>query len=293
MKTTINWLSAGLLVMLSMNPAYAAAPAKPEAGLWYLGEGPGSLEDGTGTRFSATQWGFEIPLEKKLRKTERFQSRIQMEWTEFDWQGANAAEGEYIWLSMPILYQQQRGRKHQFLLNFEPGLMTDGGNVGFDHIGLNGSAVGRKLWRNGGYWQYGVIVDRRFGDYDARPVLGMAWQASKRTWMELGFPETHVRHTLSSTVQSFFHIRPAGGVWRHAVVGQNKDVNLHYTNWQVGAGLTFNWRESMWLNAEVGQLRKRQIRGFADGADADTAPTGVKATPGQDRYWQLGAEIRF
>ena len=281
------------VLTLSANRALAAQKVLPQAKAWYQGEGPGSIENGTGTRFGSSQWGFEIPYEKKIKKNERYQSKVHLDWTEFEWQGTSAAQDEYIWLSVPIQYQQQRGRKHQFLLNFEPGLMTDGGNIGFDHIGLNGSVIGRSLRRKGGYWQYGVIVDRSFGDYDARPVIGVGWQASKRTWVDLGFPRTDVRHKLSHTVQSFFRIKPAGGVWRHGIEGQSKDYNLHYTNWQIGVGVDFNWRKAMWLSAELGQLRKRQIRGFAAGADAATAPSKVKATPGMDRYWRLGAEIRF
>jgi len=288
MKITIKRASALLLAACS-GIAWASQPMKPEAAIWYQGEGPGSVKSGAGDTFASTQWGFELPLEEKSRRAEYFQSRFHFDWTEFDWQGANAAEGEYLWLSMPIHYRQQRGRKHQFLLHVEPGLMTDAGSIGFDHIGLNGSAIGRILMRNGGYWQFGAIVDRQFGDYNARPVLGLGWQAGKRTWIDLGFPETNIQHTLSSTLQSYLHVGPAGGVWRHSVEGQSKDVNLSYTNWQAGVGLTFHWRKSLWLNAEIGQLRNRRVKGYTDAA------TSVKATatPGDDRYWKLGAEIRF
>lgn len=228
-------------------------------------------------------------MEQKTRRSESFHSSFYADVTEFDWRGTTAASGEYLWLSMPIEYQQQRGRNHVFMLHFEPGLMTDGGNIGLDHIGVNGSILGRRLWRSGGFWQYGLTVDRRFGDYDVRPILGMGFQASKRTWVELGFPKINVKHQVSLGLASYFVIKPAGGVWKEEIKTDtlNKEVNLHYTSWQMGVGADFHWRESMWLGAEFGQLRNRRIR-----ANDETAAM-IKGTPGQDRYWRIGASLKF
>jgi hypothetical protein len=260
-----------------------------EAGFYIGSESLGSLDSGPGTKFASSKNSITLPLESRSRRSEAFYSQFHLDMTEFDWRGSTAAQKEYIWLSMPIHYEQQRGNSTLFMVDLEPGLMTDGGNVGMDHIGLNATVIGRRLWRSGGYWQYGLTVDRSFGDYDVRPVLGMGWQASKRTWVELGFPEVNVRHRLSSALQSYFMIKPTGGVWKEEIKTDTatQDVSLQYRNWQLGVGANFHWRGSVWLNAEFGQLRNRRISAY------DAAAAAVKATPGQNRYWRIGASVKY
>lgn len=273
-----------LVVLFSMNVL-----GSQEAGLSFRGESMGSLDSGPGDKFGSSQIALALPLEHKSRKNESFTSYFNFDITKFDWRGTTAAQNDYIWLSMPIQYSQKRGRSNTFLLTVEPGLMTDGANVGFDSIGLNGSLIGRRLMRNGGYWQYGIMVDRAFGDYDVRPVLGIAFQASANTWMEIGFPEVNIKHNFSKGLQSFFVIKPAGGVWKEEVdiTTSKEEETLQYNNWQIGLGADFHWRKKVWLNAEVGQLRKRRIRG------TDETGARLKGTPGHDRYWQVGAKLKF
>ena len=273
-----------LVVFLSLNVV-----GGQEAGLSFRGEGLGSLDSGPGGKFGSSQIALTLPLEHKSRKNESFTSYFNFDITKFDWRGTTAAQNDYIWLSMPIQYSQQRGRSNQFLLTVEPGLMTDGNNVGFDSIGINGSVIGRRFMRNGGYWQYGVIVDRAFGDYDVRPVLGMAFQATSNTWMEIGFPEINIKHHFSKGLQSFFVIKPAGGVWKEEVdiTTSKEEETLQYNNWQIGLGADFYWRKKLWLNAEIGQLRKRRIRA------TDETGARLKGTPSHDRYWQVGAKLKF
>jgi hypothetical protein len=260
-----------------------------EVGFYVGGESLSSLASGPGQQFGASKNSLTLPLEQKNRRSETFRSQFHLDITEFDWRGSTAAQKEYIWLSMPIQYQQQRGPKNLFLLDLEPGLMTDGGNIGMDHIGLNGSVIGRRLWDKGGFWQYGLTVDRAFGDYDVRPLFAMGWQASKRTWVELGFPNINVEHRLSNALQSYFMIKPAGGVWREEIKTDTvkQEASLQYRNWQVGIGANFHWREALWLNAEIGQLRNRRVRAYDDTAAA------VKATPEQSRYWRIGASLKY
>ena len=281
-----------LAAALSMSSSVQAANQfmqGQEAGVYIGSESLTSLESGPGQKFAASKNSLTLPLERKNRRTETFSSNFHLDITEFDWRGSTAAQKEYIWLSMPIQYQQQRGQKNLFMIDIEPGLMTDGGNIGMDHIGLNATVVGRRLWSNDGFWQYGLTVDRAFGDYDVRPVLGMGWQASQRTWVELGFPEINVKHHLTSALQSYFMIKPAGGVWKEEIKTETakKEVSLQYRNWQMGLGANFHWRGSVWLNAEVGQLRNRRVWAYDDTA------ASVKATPGQSRYWRIGASLKY
>jgi hypothetical protein len=281
-----------LLAAVSMsNTAQASRPymQDQEAGIYIGSESLSSLESGPGQNFAASKNSLTLPLERKNRRSETFSSYFHLDVTEFDWRGSTAAQKEYVWLSMPIQYEQQRGRKNLFMVDLEPGLMTDGGNIGMDHVGLNASVVGRRLWDNGGFWQYGLTVDRAFGDYDVRPVLGVGWQASKRTWVELGFPNINIKHRLSSALQSYFLIKPAGGVWKEEIktATTQEEVSLHYRNWHLGVGANFHWRSSVWLNAEFGQLRNRRIRAY------DEAAVSVRATPEQSRYWRIGASLKY
>ena len=287
MMNIISRVSGYLLFLVASVSVWGAD--YQEAGLSFRGEVSGSLDSGPGDKFGSSQIDLTLPIERKVRKSESFTSFFHLDFTKFDWRGTTAAQNDYIWLSMPIQYSQQRGRNNQFLLTVEPGLMTDGSNLDIDSIGLNGSLVGRRLWGNGGYWQYGLIVDRAFGDYDVRPVIGMAFQASARTWMEIGFPEVNIKHNFSKGLQSFFVIKPAGGVWKEEIdiTTSKEDETLQYKNWQIGLGADFHWRKKFWLNAEIGQLRNRRI------IASDATGAGLKGTPGQDRYWQVGAKLKF
>ncbi len=286
MMNIINRASRYLLLVVTI-PINAIAGQ--EAGLSMRGEGLGSLESGPGDKFGGSQIALTLPIENKSRDNESFTSYFHFDFTDFDWRGTTAAKNDYIWLSMPVNYSQQRGRSNKFLVNVEPGLMTDGSNVNLDSIGLNGSLIGQRLWRNGGYWQYGIMVDRAFGDYDVRPVIGMAFQASARTWMEIGFPKVNIKYDFSRGLQTFFVIKPAGGVWREQVevAGEKKEEMLQYNNWKIGLGADFHWRKKLWLNGEIGQLRNRRIRG------TDETGAQLKGTPGEDRYWQVGAKLKF
>jgi hypothetical protein len=280
---------AAALFMVNSAQAAKQNMQGQEAGLYIGGEGVGSLDSGPGSKFSASHKYITLPLESKSQRSEAFSSHFHLDMTKFDWRGATGARKEYLWLSMPIHYQQQRSENTLFLVDLEPGLMTDGGSIDMDHIGLNANIVGRRLWRNGGYWQFGLTVDRSFGDHDLRPILGMGWQASKRTWVELGFPKINVQHQLSSALQSYFIFKPAGGVWQEEIktATAKESVKLKYRNWQLGMGINFHWRGAIWLNTEFGQLRNRRISAY------DATAVAVKATPGQSRYWRIGASFKY
>ncbi len=66
-----------------------------------------------------------------------------------------------------------------------------------------------------------------------------------------------------------------------------QDETIRYNNWQVGVGANFHWRKKLWLNAEVGQLINRRIRA------TDATGVGVKGTPSQALYWQVGGKLQF
>jgi hypothetical protein len=290
-RFSLSMTATVLLAALSMSHIVQAKPYMQDfnVGIYMGSESLSSLKSGPGKKFAASKNSLTLPLERKNRRSETFSSYFHLDVTEFDWRGSTAAQKEYVWLSMPIQYEQQRGRKNVFMVDLEPGLMSDGGNIGMDHIGLNAAVVGRRLWDNGGFLQYGLTVDRAFGDYDVRPVFGVGWQASKRTWVELGFPKVNITHRLSRALQSYFLIKPAGGLWKEEIktATTQEEVSLQYRNWQLGVGANFHWRGSVWLNAELGQLRNRSIRAY------DETGVSVRATPEQSRYWRIGASLKY
>lgn len=303
-------VSALSLISLSFN--VSGEIPKGIAKVDITGESPSSMKSGMGDQFAMTQTSIILPLENNTQRTESFRSSFYANLTEFDWRGVDAASGDYVWLSIPMYYQQKRSDRTRFIIQAEPGLMTDGEDIGLDSIGINASVIGRILWANGGYWQYGLMVDRAFGDYDVRPVLGMAFQADNKTWVELGFPKIKVTHDFSSDLLSYLTIKPAGGVWKETIdikaadaadgeeaeadAGDEtteaaatgpKEMHIRYRSWQLGVGANFYWRESLWLNAEVGQLRNRRM------SAGDSTGAKIKGTPSENAYWQVGANLKF
>jgi hypothetical protein len=280
-------LAAGLFMTSTVQAARPNMHGQ-EAAVYIGNENLSSAKSGPGQKFAARKSSLTLPLERKNNRSEMFSSHFHLDITEFDWRGTTAAQKEYLWLSMPIEYQQQRSGNNLFLIDFEPGLMTDGENVGIDYVGINVSVVGRRLLGNGGFWQYGLIIDRAFGDYDVHPVLGLGWQPAKQTSVELGYPNVSIKHRLTNALQGYFLIKPAGGVWKEEIKTPTtqKEVNLQYRNWQVGIGANFHWRSSVWLNVELGQLRNRNVQAY------DETLVSLTETPQQSQYWRIGVSLK-
>lgn len=262
----------------------------------------GKLDEGTGSRFASSSLFISAPLERAEQGSETLTSDIALEVTEFRWEGANAAEGEYIWLSVPIRYRQKRSGGNEFHFMAEPGLMTDLNVVGVEGINLNVELSGRSYTGRTTFWQYGLIINRYFGDRNPRPLLAFATKLTRDTEIWLGFPKSNIQTRWSPALSTYVRFYPDGGYWVEEVeitptadAAANPPANLpdnditpvSYTNWRTGVGAEFRWRPSIWLNAEIGQLRNRTIRATDD--------TGVEVStdPGENGYWQLGGSLRF
>ncbi|WP_419810988.1 DUF6268 family outer membrane beta-barrel protein [Bacterioplanoides sp.] len=274
--------SVAMLALLASMPLMANT-----AGLLVTSEGPGSPESGAGDEFSSSQVSLTLPLEDRGSRQEKVRTFFHIDQTKFDLEGTTAAQGEYYWISLPLQYQQRRSRKNEFLVNAELGLMTDLNKIESDALALNLELLGRRYRNNGSFWQYGVVVDRSFGDYNPRPALAVSWEASRHTQVLLGFPRTRVDTRWSKSLSTFLHIRPAGGVWREEIEGQSKSASLNYRNWRFGIGGEFHWRGHLWLTGEVGQTRLRTIEG------RDETNAKVTSRPGDDAYTQIGVRVRF
>lgn len=273
---------------LLMGAALVASAGQVSAnGLLLTSEGPGSPDAGVGSKFSSSQVSVTLPLEVKRNRRESVSSYLHLDQTSFKLGGANIARNDYYWLSVPIHYQQRRDRNNEFLIQVEPGLMTDLKSLESDSLAANLEVYGRRYRRGGGFWQFGVVIDRAFGDLNPRPAVATSFQSSKQTQVLLGFPRTKVTTQWSSSLTSFLHIRPAGGVWREEITGQQGAFKVSYRNWRIGVGGEFHWRKHLWLTAEIGQTRLRTIKA------SDNTGAQQTSRPGDDAYTQFGLSVKF
>ncbi len=288
MKTLLN-NRLRLCCVAATLTAFMPVPAQAN-GLHWLNEAGGSPDSGAGTEFGSSTISLTLPIEQGQRGEEQVTTAFHLDRTEFRWEGVTAADKEYYWLSVPIRYEQRRGSGTSFMVRFEPGLMTDLDGVDSDHLAADLELVGR-IHHGMGFWQFGVIVDREFGNFNPRPVLGVALKSAGGTEMLIGFPQTRIQTRWGRDFSTYLHARPGGGVWREKHDALPDDsFDVRYTNWRIGLGAEFRWREHFWLNAELGTLRNRKIE--ATDSSGGTA-VSTSATPGDDTYWMVGVNIRL
>jgi len=255
----------------------------------WMNEVPGTVDMGDGERFAAMKMSVNVPLEDVSRARERFESSVNIELNQFRWSGTSAAQADYFWVSAPMKYRQKRLSGHEFHLYFEPGLMTDLDSIGTESLAANVEVSGRILRSATSFWQYGIIVDRSFGDFNPRPVIAFASKLTQDTEALLGFPRSRIQTRWSNTVSTFARFYPDGGIWREEVdaVTPATTTTVAYTNWRTGVGAEFRWRSGLWLSAEIGQMRNRHIRA------TDASGTELRADAAENGYWQLGGSLRF
>lgn len=279
----VGWV-VGVSVSLFVIPPSALAN-----GVTWTSDTFGDLEGGVGSRFASSQIAFTLPLERQQSGDEVFNTDVHLDLTEFRWSDTTATTGEYLWLSVPVYYRQKRTSGTELHVRVEPGLMTDLDAMGTENLTANVELSGRRYTGRTSFWQYGIIVNRYFGDRNPRPLLSYATRLTDSTEMLLGFPKTNIQTRWSSDFSTYFRIYPSGGFWREEVDGLApiKVTDVSYSNWHMGVGGEFRWRDNMWFNAEIGQLRNRQIKA--------TDATGIKVsgTPADNGYWQLGGSLRF
>ncbi|WP_300425342.1 hypothetical protein [Thalassolituus sp.] len=249
----------------------------------------GSLDSGAGSRFGSHQMNLDVPLERYSRGRESLSTDFHLDLTKFSWQGTTAAEGDYFWVSVPIFYRQKRQGGSELHVRFEPGIMTDFDAMGTENLGVNAEVSGRTYLGRTEFVQYGLIVDRRFGDMKPRPTLSWATRLTDSTEMLLGFPNTNIQTRWSDEMSTFVRIYPAGGFWREEVDDLETPAvsDVSYVCWHMGIGTEFRWRANAWVSAEIGQLRNRTIQ-----ADDATA-VSLSGDPGENGYWRLGGSLRF
>lgn len=249
----------------------------------------GDLDSGAGSRFASSQIAITLPLERQQSGDEVFNTDVYLDLTEFRWSDTTAATGEYLWLSVPIYYRQKRTSGVELHVKVEPGLMTDLDAMGTENLTANVELSGRSYTGRTSFWQYGIVVNRYFGDRNPRPLVAYATRLTDSTEMWLGFPKTNIQTRWSKDFSTYFRIYPSGGFWREEVddLVPVKVTDVSYSNWHMGVGGEFRWRDNIWFNAEIGQLRNRQIKA------TDATGIEISGTPADNGYWQLGGSLRF
>ncbi|MGB1092729.1 MAG: hypothetical protein ACPGYX_11435 [Oceanobacter sp.] len=283
-RLRLTWASLIVLAMVSSwsltSPAYAA-------GFSWSRDMAVAPDTGTGSSFAASEMELVLPISDLNFKHESLEVDFRLTQTEFDWVGSDAAENDYYWLALPLRYRQRQYENDEFRIDLEPGFMSDPSGIGTDRIAANLAVTWRHFVRPGFFWQVGVMVDRRLGDFSPRPTAGMAWHGGEATEVLLGFPETRVQTRWQPGFSTYLHIRPEGGIWKETITGLDGSYRLDYHNWKAGVGAELFWRGQLWFNAELGTQKVRQIQAY------DSTGTRVKALPAQAGYWLLGVLWRW
>lgn len=273
-------LSSLLLLVISW-------PAAAQGGFSWMREAARSPDAGDGTSFAVTEVGISLPWHRYSNRKESLNTQLEFRQTRFDWVGTTALANEYYWLGAELDYRQQRGSRAEFLLQAEPGLMTDTNNLSSDAFFVNLSASARVYPRKALFWQFGFVVDRDFGDRDPYPLLAMGWKPNSATEVQLGFPYSSIHTRWSRQFNTYAHIRPAGGIWMEEVGTTPTNARVGYRSWKVAAGAELLWRNNIWLQGELGQLRNRNINA------SDDTGAAVRASLANNVYWQLGLQLRY
>lgn len=284
-------------------------------------------KDGLGNSFAYDELSVAVPVAQWQQDDERLSTQLKIKRTQFDWQGSDALNDSYYWLSVPLSYRQQRNRDTEFIVKLEPGLMGVRQHIGKDNFNLNAEISGRFYLSNSSFWQVGALVNRELGDAKAYPLLAYAWKPDAITEVKVGFPYSQVQVMWQPEFSTYARLQPAGGVWLQKVdavgagdagdgagdgagddaeagdevippddVANDDNANvassgssnkLKYKNWQFATGAEFFWRDNIWLNAEAGYLFAREVDALNSSGNA------VSTKPANSIYWQLGVLWRY
>lgn len=255
-------------------------------GLFWSRDVAVAAQQGDGTALAVSKLELALPWQQLDAREDGFSSGIRVNETRFDWSGTTAADSALYWVGVPLRYYQWRSSTGQLRLQLEPGLMTDGNVTSAEALGTDVLLAWRGLPERGFFWQVGLMVDRRFGDFKPRPQVALAAVAGDTEWL-LGFPETRVEHLLQPGWRGWLHIRPDGGVWREQLQGQTQITEVMYRSWRMGAGTGLEWQPGWWLELEAGLQRGRQLEAV------DSTQATLRIQPGNNHFWRAGIALHF
>ena len=136
--------------------------------------------------------------------------------TDFSWSGSGlpALDNSFYWLGVTLDYRQKRGNNMEFLVLVEPGLKADSDNLNGKSFTANAQLSGRYYSHKTRFWEVGVVVDRRFGDDNAYPMLAFGWKPDHMTEVKIGFPYSEIHARWNKEFSTYARIKPAGGLWK-------------------------------------------------------------------------------
>ncbi|MCY0965852.1 hypothetical protein [Parathalassolituus penaei] len=272
--------------LLGLTLATVSGAAMAVDGVYWSRDVPVSAKSGDGTALTMSELELTLPIQQLDAREDGFSSAFTINETRFDWQGATATQSPYYWVGVPLRYYQWRSAQDQLRIHLEPGLMTDGEVTDTKALGANLLLAWRSMPQRDFFWQLGLMVDRRFGDFRPRPNAAIAWH-SGNTELLLGFPETRLEYMIQTGWRSWLRAAPDGGVWREQLSGQTGTYEVNYRSWRMGLGSGLEWRSGWWLELEAGLQRARQL----EATDATLASVSIEPKP--NHYWRAGLAWRF
>lgn len=272
--------------LLGLSLATVSGAAMAVDGVYWSRDVPVSVKSGDGTGLAMSALELTLPIQQLDAREDGFSSAFTVNETRFDWQGTTATSSPYYWVGVPLRYYQWRSAQDQLRIHLEPGLMTDGDVTDSKALGANLLLAWRSMPQRDFFWQLGLMVDRRFGDFRPRPNAAIAWH-SGNTELLLGFPETRLEYMIQPGWRGWLRAAPDGGVWREQLSGQAGTYEVNYRSWRLGLGSGMEWRSGWWLELEAGLQRGRQLEA------TDTTLASLSIQPKPNHYWRAGLAWRF
>lgn len=286
-------------------------------------------KSGAGSSFSYDEISVAVPVSQWQQYGERLSVQVAATRTQFDWQGTDALNDSYYWLSVPLSYRQKRTPDTEFIVKLEPGVMGVRGGIGKSNFNVNAEVSGRFYSSGASFWQIGAMVNREFGDARAYPLLAYAWKPDAITEVKVGFPYSQIQVMWRPEFSTYARLQPAGGLWLQEVsagAGAGDDPGAGDVGGDAGAGGDAGVdpdagagdaaADQMASSGSGSNKLKYQNWQFASGAEflwrnniwlnaeagylfareisaLDNSGNTVKARPANTVYWQLSILWRY
>src|SRR5690554_5216998 len=171
----------------------------------------------TNCTFTYNKYTFAITVRQLQQYGQSLIVQVADTRSQFDWQGTDALNDSYYWLSVPLSYRQKRTPDTEFIVKLEPGVMGVRGGIGKSNFNVNAEVSGRFYSSGASFWQIGAMVNREFGDARAYPLLAYAWKPDAVTEVKVGFPYSQIQVMWRPEFSTYARLQPAGGLWLQEV----------------------------------------------------------------------------
>lgn len=185
-------------------------------------------------------------------------------------------------LKLRWMYRQP-GSKWSWMGLLQPGLATDGQNIGSDDFSMNGQLGFRYASSPRLAWIGGVVVFYNSMETEVYPGIGFQWRPSDDVLVRLTGPS--LRASWQPHEDWILHagVEAGGGTWNVRESGMDYDVRLR--SYQAGIGVERRVSEKVWLGLWAGMT-------FANELEIETASGGNVFEDDADAGWFVKLGIR-